>query len=222
MIFYYRPQQELRKGNVFTPVCDSVHKRRVVWADTPQADTPSPSGQTPPWADTPQADPTLGQTPTWADFPQDGHCSGRYASYWNAFLLIMLTVCNFRVYLNLPVWMSKLIFNLAKCISTCPNYIFTIIHVNIHCFIQIFNLTGWTSNLKINLPWSKIYLSWMNGQLLRYWLYQQSHITKRFETKLFENMVLETHCFKHITTVTGQKWSSTLNNQIQCQQLPGK
>ena len=41
--------------------------------------------QTPPWADTPcRAD-----TP-WADTPPptgDGYCSGRYASYWNAFLL---------------------------------------------------------------------------------------------------------------------------------------
>ena len=39
---------------------------------------PSP-GQTPP-----------GQTPPWADPPSppegDGYCSGRYASYWNAFL----------------------------------------------------------------------------------------------------------------------------------------
>ena len=25
----------------------------------------------------------------WADPPPDGHCSGRYASYWNAFLLKM-------------------------------------------------------------------------------------------------------------------------------------
>ena len=33
---------------------------------------------------------------------------------------------------------------------------------------------------------------------------------------------VKTHCFKHIATVTGQKWSSILYNQIQCQQLPGK
>ena len=24
-------------------------------------------------------------TPTWTPHPSDGHCSGRYASYWNAF-----------------------------------------------------------------------------------------------------------------------------------------
>ena len=48
-----------------------------------------------PWADTPQADPHNRHTP-WADIPQtdtprDGHCSGRYASYWNAFLF---SVCS--------------------------------------------------------------------------------------------------------------------------------
>ena len=47
--------RKLRKGNIFTPVCDSVHWRVY----------------TPCWADTP---------------PQDGHCSGRYTSYQNAFL----------------------------------------------------------------------------------------------------------------------------------------
>ena len=40
----------------------------------PRADTPL--GRHAPWADTPWAD-----TP-----PADGHCSGRYGSYWNAFL----------------------------------------------------------------------------------------------------------------------------------------
>ena len=51
----YRPQTNLRKGNVFTPVCDSVHRGGV-----------HPPGRHRP--------------------PPDGHCSGRYASYWNAFL----------------------------------------------------------------------------------------------------------------------------------------
>ena len=39
-------------------------------------------GQTPPWADT-----SPGQTsPPGKHPPPDGYCSGRYASYWNAFL----------------------------------------------------------------------------------------------------------------------------------------
>ena len=75
-------------------------------------DTPPPPGQTrqtPPWAYT-----TPGQTrqtplpgrhtpmgrhplpPLGRHPPGDGHRSGRYASYWNAFLLIF--VCAFRIY----------------------------------------------------------------------------------------------------------------------------
>ena len=89
------------------------------WADTLQTDTPNadipwadtllsrhPQADTLPWADT-----SLGQTPLlgrhllgrhpvgrhaswagtllWADTPWDGYCSGRYASYWNAFLYLM-------------------------------------------------------------------------------------------------------------------------------------
>ena len=37
--------------------------------------------------------PPLGRHPLWADtppHPADGHCGGRYASYWNAFLLSFL------------------------------------------------------------------------------------------------------------------------------------
>ena len=70
-------------------------------ADTPQSRHPpeqTPPEQTPPeqtpWADTPQeqtpprADTPLEQTPPGSrpPPPRDGHCCGRYASYWNAFL----------------------------------------------------------------------------------------------------------------------------------------
>ena len=78
------------------------------WADHPWLDTPwstdtplgrhllpraantpgiHPSGQTSTWAKTPHSpDQTHpGQTP----HPRDGHCSGRYASYWNDFLFQM-------------------------------------------------------------------------------------------------------------------------------------
>ena len=52
-------------------VKNSVHRG---WVSTPPADPP---GRHSHWADTP-----LGRQP-----PQsDGHCSGRYASHWNAFL----------------------------------------------------------------------------------------------------------------------------------------
>ena len=37
----------------------------------------------------PKADtPPLGRHPPGRSLPQDGHCCGRYATYWNAFLLI--------------------------------------------------------------------------------------------------------------------------------------
>ena len=50
------------------------------WDTPPQEQTP-PSG-----ADTPPPE----HTPPGADPPRDGHCCGRYASYWNAFLLLLL------------------------------------------------------------------------------------------------------------------------------------
>ena len=77
-VSYYRPQTNLRKGNVFTSVCLEFCPQRGVY--TPQADTPwtDPPRQTPPpslgrhhppWADTPRADtpwtdPPLADTPT--------------------------------------------------------------------------------------------------------------------------------------------------------------
>ena len=52
-------------------------------------DTPSPRADTP-WQTPPRAD-----TPPQADTPPppaDGYCCGRYASYWNAFFLIVQMV----------------------------------------------------------------------------------------------------------------------------------
>ena len=71
----YRPQTKLRKGYVFTPVCHSVHRGGGI--------CPSGFWNTPPWADTP-----LAKHPPGGDPAADGYCCGRYASYWNAFLLV--------------------------------------------------------------------------------------------------------------------------------------
>ena len=55
-------------------------------------------GQTPP----PPARCMLGYTHPWADIPRahtpppDGHCNGRYASYWNTFLFIIFSEVNCR------------------------------------------------------------------------------------------------------------------------------
>ena len=75
-----------------------------VWqADTPPSrQTPPMSGRHPP-ADTPwQKDTPPGQTPAprqadspiWAVTPppRDGHCSRRYASYWNAYLFMFIII----------------------------------------------------------------------------------------------------------------------------------
>ena len=61
----YHPQ--LRKGYVFTPVCQSFCSQGM-------------SGQTP----------LPGRTPP----PRDGHSSGQYAFYWNAFLFSLSTGVN--------------------------------------------------------------------------------------------------------------------------------
>ena len=59
---FYRPQTKLRKGNVFTPFCQSFCSQGGC---LPQYMLGYVPGQTPAWADTPRAD-TLppGQTPT--------------------------------------------------------------------------------------------------------------------------------------------------------------
>ena len=63
---------------VFTGFCDSVHTGVCILACTgADASRWTPRGQTTPWADTPLLD----RHPS-----TDGHCSGRYASNWNAFL----------------------------------------------------------------------------------------------------------------------------------------
>ena len=126
-LLLYRPQRSCGQGNIFSPVCHSVHKGEGWWwyprrhwgrpprsrhplgADTPPweqtgADNPrsrhlpweqtaprgadTPPEQTPPGADTPLgsrhppgADPPRADPP-----PRIRSTSGRYASYWNAFL----------------------------------------------------------------------------------------------------------------------------------------
>ena len=83
---------KLGQGNVFTGVCDSVHRggsasvhagiplppsRNPPRADPPGPGRPPRSRQTPPHSTPPEADCSIRST------------SGRYASYWNAFLLLL-------------------------------------------------------------------------------------------------------------------------------------
>ena len=95
---YYRPQTKFAKVTVLH-MSVVLFKRGSLSAcrDTNPlgADTPRirPLGSRhPPGADTPQADTHHGQTPPRADTPQSSACweiraiTGRYASYWNAYL----------------------------------------------------------------------------------------------------------------------------------------
>ena len=112
----YRPQPSCGQGNIFTSVCHSVHRGGGVSeadppgrhthppprAGTPQTRHPprtrhppgrhTPPWQAPPWAGTPLGRHTPQQTPPGPDPPREADASirsmsGRYASYWNAFLL---------------------------------------------------------------------------------------------------------------------------------------
>ena len=63
----------------FTPVCLSTG-----WESASvHVGTPTPGEQTPPGTDTPPSRPPWEPTHP----PADSYCCGRYASYWNAFLL---------------------------------------------------------------------------------------------------------------------------------------
>ena len=79
-------KRSLGQGNVFTPVCDSVHRGGVsapLHAGIHLAiDRPAPGRHThthPPWADIP----SLGRSPF--GYYRIWTTSGRYTSYWNAY-----------------------------------------------------------------------------------------------------------------------------------------
>ena len=75
--------------------CLSVHRGvcPIACWDTPHwADTPlhrHPLCRHPPWADTPWVDTPWADTPSCAVHAGMWSTSGRYASHWNAFLLIL-------------------------------------------------------------------------------------------------------------------------------------
>ena len=96
---FYRPQRSCGQGNIFTPVCHSVHRGEGVclsacWDTPPGADTPpGTENRHPPGADTPQSR----HTPRTKPPPREAESSirstsGRYASYWNAFLLFFISI----------------------------------------------------------------------------------------------------------------------------------
>ena len=93
-IFYYRPQRSCGQGNIFTPVCHSVHRGVCLRQNPLGADTPPPPGADIPWVRHPLGayNPPGSRHPRQQTPPQ-AHSSiwstsGRYSSYWNEFLSI--------------------------------------------------------------------------------------------------------------------------------------
>ena len=68
--YFYRPQKKLRKTDVFTRVCYSVQR-----PPSPRMDTPLQNRYPIP--------------PPPPHHTSGGHCSGQYASYWNAYLVTL-------------------------------------------------------------------------------------------------------------------------------------
>ena len=98
---HYRPQRSCGQGNIFTPVCHSVHRggalpQCMLGYQHPPDHTPPPPEQTPPPPR--EADSSIRST------------SGRYASYWNAFLLYICFITlmvYFRLFVDLSGWCQK-------------------------------------------------------------------------------------------------------------------
>ena len=92
----------LGQGYVFTRVCDSVHRVRVP-GQVPPPGMYTP-GQVPPHRHTPLADTPPGQVHTSpAMHAGIRSTSGRYASYWNAFLLTIIFIPFGSIILFLPL-----------------------------------------------------------------------------------------------------------------------
>ena len=80
---------KLRQGNIFTGVCQSFcsQGRGHLSHWTPGRYTHTPPVRYTPPGRSPQAGTHSAGTLPGRYTPHDDHCSGRYASYWNAFLL---------------------------------------------------------------------------------------------------------------------------------------
>ena len=125
---FYRPLMKLREGNGFTGVCLSTghcvsqHASQVTW---PTPTHPHPPGHPPsnihtPWTPT--------SPDTYTSLHRDGHWSGRYASYWNAFSfyiqfrVVIQWVSGVRLGLVVP-WFP----NAYQCLSILSSHPRTII-----------------------------------------------------------------------------------------------
>ena len=72
-------KRSLGRGNIFTPVCHSVHRG----VPPPGGGASSGGGVLPPGG-------------CLVETPRDGYCCGRYASYWNTFLFTLMILVSRR------------------------------------------------------------------------------------------------------------------------------
>ena len=123
---FYRPQWSYSKV-IFSQVCvkNSVHGGgeavclSACW-DTPPGRHPPP-GKTPPQADTPQP-------------PGYGYYSGRYASYWNAFLYFQFLWTGTFRYVDFPTYLLICAFS-VKCFGM--NYLNPHSRSHVWCYIYL-------------------------------------------------------------------------------------
>ena len=92
---FFPSATKLRQGNIFTSVCQKFCPggvsalvdagKHTTWQAPRRADTPA--GQT---------------IPSWTDPlpPPNGYCSGRYASYWNAFFFKFNSIIHWTIFLK--------------------------------------------------------------------------------------------------------------------------
>ena len=127
---------KLGQGNVFTGVCDSVHRGGVSGKEWRPPSRETPRGTDPPWEQTPPGTrpPQPEQTPPGTDPPPEADSSirstsGRYASYWNAFLyykhwpvvyLLLLTLTTCATVVNVSV-IHVFLLHLQVC--TTPQWV---------------------------------------------------------------------------------------------------
>ena len=138
--YNYRPQRSCGQGYVFTRVCDSVN-RGGVSGQAPRAGRTPPTpgtrqtplaGRTPPGPGRP---PRQGEPPgTRQTPPREENCSirsmsGRYASYWNAFLFLFVLYCLVHVTIYNSV-KSFSDFPLSGVKTVMAVFIITLIHLH--------------------------------------------------------------------------------------------
>ena len=123
---HYRPQTKLRQGNVFTPVCDSVHRgREGGWSAQPPPPDANPQGLGRPpqmqnhrgWADPPmQTLPGLVRHPPGSTTGYDQQAGGTHPTGMHTCFYIFLVASEAKIYIARRK-LTRLQFNKRMAIS---------------------------------------------------------------------------------------------------------